>query len=58
MTDTEATGQSGEPGLINVHEPNELRDWAIYFSVSREKLEEAVLAVGPMVEDVKRYLKK
>jgi hypothetical protein len=58
MTNAEETGQSGEMGWINIHEPSELRDWAIYFSVSREKIEEAVLAVGPMVEDVKRYLKK
>lgn len=43
---------------INVHEPYELRDWAIYFSVSRMKIAEAVMAVGPMVEDVKRYLGK
>lgn len=58
MTSTEMTGQSGEMGWINIHEPSELRDWVIYFSVSREKIEEAVIAVGPMVEDVKRYLKK
>lgn len=58
MTATEETGQSEEMGWINIHDPSELRDWAIYFSVSREKIEEAVIAVGPMVEDVKRYLKK
>ncbi|WP_243303672.1 DUF3606 domain-containing protein [Geothrix oryzisoli] len=43
---------------INIHEPYELRDWAIYFSVSREKLKETVMAVGPMFEDVKRQLGK
>ena len=43
---------------INIHEPYELRDWAIYFSVSRMKIAEAVMAVGTCVEDVKRFLGK
>jgi hypothetical protein len=43
---------------VNVDEPYELRDWAIYFSVSRERVREAVLAVGPGLEDVKQYLGK
>lgn len=43
---------------INIHEPYELRDWAIYFSVSRMKIAEAVMAVGTKVEDVKRFLGK
>lgn len=44
--------------MINVHQPYELRDWAIYFSVSPDKIKAAVLIVGPAVEDVKRYLGK
>lgn len=43
---------------IHVEDLHDLRDWAIYFSVSKEKLREAVEAVGPRVEDVKRYLGK
>ena len=43
---------------IRVEDPHDLLDWAIYFSVSREKLQDAVRAVGPGVEDVKRYLGK
>lgn len=43
---------------INVNQPYDLRDWAIYFSVSQEKIKAAVLIVGPDVEDVKRYLGK
>lgn len=58
MTDAQETDHSEESGLINIYEPKELRDWAIYFSVSREKITEAVISVGPMVEDVKLYLKK
>ena len=44
--------------MINIEEIHDLRDWAIYFSVSKEKLKEAVRAVGPRVEDVKRHLGK
>jgi hypothetical protein len=44
--------------LVHVDHIHDLRDWAIYFSVSKEKLKAAVAAVGPRVEDVRRYLGK
>ena len=43
---------------IHVDRPYDLWDWAIYFSVSRERIRDAVSAVGPRVEDVKRFLGK
>lgn len=43
---------------INVHEEHEVRYWTQEIKVSREELEEAVKAVGVMVEDVRKYLKK
>lgn len=46
------------PELIHVDQPYDLLDWAIYFSVSRDRLREAVATVGPAAEDVKRYLGK
>ena len=52
------TRPPADPEWINIHEPYELRDWAIYFSVSRMKIAEAVMAVGTRVEDVKRFLGK
>jgi hypothetical protein len=58
MPNDQETKPSQEQGWINIHEPYDLRDWAIYFSVSKEKLKESVLTVGPMVEDVKKYLGK
>lgn len=58
MPDNLKVRQPEEQEWINIHEPYELRDWAIYFSVSREKIRESVMAVGPLVEDVKRYLGK
>lgn len=46
---------------INVHEEHEeheVRYWTQEFKVPPEELEEAVKAVGVMVEDVRKYLKK
>lgn len=50
--------QPEEQEWIHVDEIHDLRDWAIYFSVSKERLREAVAAVGPRVGDVKRFLGK
>ena len=58
MAENQKTNQPEDQGWINIHEPYDLRDWAIYFSVSREKIMETVMATGPMVVDVKRYLGK
>ncbi len=44
--------------FVYVDQIHDLRDWAIYFSVSKEKLKAAVEAVGPRIEDVRRYLGK
>lgn len=43
---------------INVNEEHEVRYWTQELGVSREELERAVKAVGVMVEDVRRHLKK
>lgn len=56
MGDAQAVPYPEDDERINVHQPRELRDWAIYFSVSREKVTQAVGIVGPRVKDVKRYL--
>lgn len=43
---------------IDINEEYELRDWSDKFKVSREKLKEAVDAVGTYADDVEKYLKK
>lgn len=58
MSDNLQIPSSESQELIRVEDPCDLRDWAIYFSVSRERLREAVLAVGPAMEDVKHFLGK
>jgi hypothetical protein len=41
---------------IDVNEDYELRDWSKKFGVSKEKLKEAVQAVGNESDKVERYL--
>lgn len=41
---------------INVNEPWELDYWTKTLNVSADRLRQGVRAVGPMVDDVKRYL--
>lgn len=42
---------------IDIHEDYELSDWEKHFGESRERIREAVNAVGPMVKDVEQWLK-
>jgi hypothetical protein len=42
---------------INVKEDYELRDWSKKFGVSKDKLKEAVQAVGDQADKVEKYLK-
>jgi hypothetical protein len=42
---------------INVSEDHELRDWSKKFGVSKDKLKEAVQAVGDQADKVEKYLK-
>ena len=41
---------------INVHEQWELNSWSRSLGVSEAELKKAVHQVGPMVNDVKKYL--
>ncbi|MFD0766462.1 DUF3606 domain-containing protein [Mucilaginibacter lutimaris] len=43
---------------INVNEDYELQYWSEKFNVSRNRLKEAVQAVGTSVKDVQEYLNK
>lgn len=42
---------------INVTEDYELQDWSQKFGVSKDRLKEAVAAVGDRAEKVEKYLK-
>lgn len=43
---------------VNVNEPYELDYWSKHFGVTPQQLRDAVKAVGPMVDDVRRRLGK
>ncbi len=43
---------------VNVNEPWEVAWWTKQFGVTERQLRDAVRAVGPMVNNVKRYLGK
>jgi len=57
MDNKEKTGRIDD-SRINVNESYELQYWSEKFNVSRDRLREAVEAVGPMVEKVREYLSK
>ena len=52
--------KTGQPDRIriNIEEDYERRDWAKKFGVSEQRLREAVLKVGPMVQKVAEELNK
>jgi hypothetical protein len=58
MADDKSKPGKADRDRINVDEEYELRDWSAKLWVTPEQLKAAVAAVGPMAEDVRRYLKK
>jgi hypothetical protein len=47
-----------DPKLINIHSPAEMRYWTRETGQSTAKLNEAVKAVGPLVSNVRDYLRR
>jgi hypothetical protein len=47
-----------DPERIDIHSLDEMRHWARELSRPAAKLIEAVEAVGPLVSDVRNYLRK
>jgi Protein of unknown function (DUF3606) len=56
MADDKSKTGKADRDRINVDEDYELRDWSKRLGVTPEQLTAAVAAVGPMAEDVRRYL--
>lgn len=56
MTDNLKIRRPRDAKEIDVNEPWELSYWTRALGVSADKLSQAVKAVGPMVDDVKRHL--
>ena len=51
-------GGPANPNRIDVHSSTEMRHWVRELSRPAAKLNEAVDAVGPLVADVRDYLRK
>jgi len=58
MADDRSKPGQADRQRINVNEDYEVRDWCRSLGVTPERLKEAVKAVGPMAEDVRRHLGK
>jgi hypothetical protein len=57
MPDNKQKSGGQDRKRINVHEDYELRDWSDKFGVTKERLKEAVQAVGDSADKVQEYLK-
>jgi hypothetical protein len=58
MSDYTTKRGASDRARINIHETDELQSWAERFSISPEKLKDAVAKVGPMAVNVANYLQK
>ncbi len=57
MADDKSKVGGQDRARINMHEDYEVRDWTQSLGVTRERLQEAVDAVGDQAEAVREYLK-
>ena len=57
MPDNKANTGKQDDARININQDYELRDWSKKFGVTPDQLKEAVKAVGPVADDVRRHLK-
>jgi hypothetical protein len=55
MDDKTKTGKADD-SRVNINESYELQYWSEKLNVSRDRLKEAVAAVGSRIDDVKKYL--
>ncbi len=58
MSDDKSLRGDGDRERIDIHDPNEVRDWTRSLGVSKEMLERAVHAVGDRAKKVREYLGK
>ncbi|HET7729850.1 MAG TPA: DUF3606 domain-containing protein [Usitatibacter sp.] len=56
MSDNKQDRGSPDRDRIDINDADEVRNWTKSLGVSREKLEEAVRAVGPMASRVREHL--
>lgn len=58
MPDNKKLTGSPDNKRIDIHDPNEVRDWTRSFGCTPDELQKAVNVVGTSSEAVRKYLKK
>jgi hypothetical protein len=57
MSDNKGNRGAPDRDRIDIHDPDEVRNWTKSLGVSKEKLQEAVRAVGDRAEKVREHLR-
>lgn len=58
MTDNKKLTGSPDNKMIDIHDPNEIRNWTKSFDCTQDELKMAVNAVGTSASAVKKHLNK
>lgn len=58
MSDDKSARGSPDRDRIDIHDPDEVRNWTQSLGVSKEDLERAVRAAGDRADKVREYLGK
>jgi hypothetical protein len=58
MSDDKSKRGSPDNRRIDINDPDEVRNWTKSLGISKEELERAVQAAGPMADKVREHLGK
>lgn len=57
MSDSKTNRGSPDRDRIDIHDPDEVRNWTKSLGVTKEELQQAVQAVGDRAEKVREHLR-
>lgn len=57
MSDSKTNRGSPDRDRIDIHDPDEVRNWTKSLGVSKEELQQAVQAVGDRADKVREHLR-
>jgi hypothetical protein len=57
MSDNKANRGAPDRDRIDIHDPDEVRNWTKSLGVTKEELEEAVRAAGTQADKVREHLR-
>jgi hypothetical protein len=58
MSDDKSKRGAADRSRIDINDPDEVRNWTQSLGVSKEELERAVKAAGPVADKVRQHLGK